>query len=327
MAFNGVVRRKIDSTRVSISSYPKLNVLAASHARLAAEAIRTQLNTLADVKAEASAIVRCGRYLRGLPMPSVLGVLDCAGAPNSALVHLDSALVSHVVDLSLGGDPSVDSAFTERLPTEIDFALCRRFSNRVLECFGEAVEMTCRGRAIGALVCRRFETSPQMVAIAPEKSEVLIINQRIELGDGARAGFFELVLPLSVVDPIKPDLMQHHGTPSAINAQLWDGHFRRSLLNARLDLDVVIESQKAPLKRLATMKVGDVLPLGRNAVDEVELMLRTRGGKRPLATCRLGAKGLLKAVKLLEEPDAELMRELRLEDVPPPEEPERGEPG
>jgi flagellar motor switch protein FliM len=321
MTFNAVVRRKIDATRVSVSSYPKLSVLAASHARLAAESIRNLLNTLADVKPEASAVVRCGRYLRRLPAPSVLGVLEVDGAPNSALLYLDSALVSHVIDVSLGGDPTVDSAFTDRMPTEIDFALCRRFADRVLQCFGEAVAVTCRSRSIGRLTCGRFENSPQMVAVAPDKSEVLIINQRVEIGDGARAGFFELVLPLSVIDPIKGDLMQHHGTPSALNAQLWDSHFRRSLLNAQIELDVVIESQKVPLKQLSTMKPGDVLPLGRSAVDEVELMLRTRGGERSLATCRLGAKGLQKAVKLLGEPDEALMRELRLDGAPTPEAP------
>ncbi len=313
MPANAILRRKIEQSRVSVSSYPKLNVLAASHARETAARVRTLFNTMADVKTEASAVIRCGRYLRGLPTPSVLGVLDVDGVPNSAAFHMDAELVSHVVDLSLGGDPAIDSAYPDRMPTQIDIAMCQRFADAVLAAFDRSVRMVCRNKSLGAMHCARFETTPQMANIAPERSEVLIINQRVELGESTRNGFFELVLPLSVIDPIKGDLMQHFGSPSTLNSRLWETHLRRSLMQSDFPLDAVIESQRVPLSDLAGMKVGDTLKLGRNAMDEIELVVTTKSGRARLAPCRLGVKGAFKAVKLLEEPDAGLIAALRVE--------------
>jgi flagellar motor switch protein FliM len=313
MPSNAVLRRKIEQSRVSISSYPKLNVLAVAHARETATSIRSLFNTMADVKTEASAIMRCGRYLRGLPSPSVLGVLDVDGVPNSAALHIDAELVSHIIDLSLGGDPAIDSAYVDRTPTQIDLAMCRRFADAALDAFGRSVANMCRGKSIGTLRCARFETTPQLANIAPERSEVLIVNHRVEIGESTRSGFFELVLPLSVVDPIKADLMQHFGSPSALNADLWESHLRRSLMHADLPVDAVIDSQRLPLAKLWGMKPGDVLPLGRNAVDEIELVLGFASGRRRLAGGRLGVKGALKAVKLLDDPDPELLRMFHLD--------------
>jgi flagellar motor switch protein FliM len=313
MPANAILRRKIEQSRVSVSSYPKLNVLAATHARETAAKVRALFNTLADVKTEASAVIRAGRYLRGLPTPSVLGILEVDGVANSAAFHMDAELVSHVIDLSLGGDPSIDSAYPDRMPTQIDLAMCSRFADAVLDAFGKAVATVCRGKTLGHMRCQRFETTPQMANIAPERSEVLIINQRVEVGESTRNGFFELVLPLSVIDPIKVDLMQHFGSPSRLNSDLWERHLRHSLMQATLELDAVIDSQRVPLSMLAGMKPGSVLKLGSNAIDEIELYIKTKSGRSKLATCRLGVRGNDKAVRLLTEPREDLIALLRLE--------------
>jgi len=313
MSTNAILRRKIEQSRVSVSSYPKLSVLAATHARETAARVRALFNTLADVKTEASAVIRAGRYLRGLPTPSVLGVLEVNGVANAAAFHIDAELVSHIIDLSLGGDSAIDSSYPDRLPTLIDLAMCGRFADAVLDAFDAAVATVCRGKSLGVMRCSRFETTPQMANIAPERSEVMIINQRVEVGESTRNGFFELVLPLSVVDSIKVDLMQHFGSPSTLNSDLWERHLRHSLMKAGLLVDAVIDSQKVSLAALSAMKAGDVLPLGRNAVDELELVMTSSRGRTVIGRCRLGAKGAFKAVKLTEDPPPELIEQLRLE--------------
>ncbi len=312
MLNNAILRRKIEQSRVSVSSFPKLNVLAAAHARETAARVRSLFNTLADVKTEASAVIRCGRYLRGLPTPSVLGILEVDGVSNAAAFHMDSELVSHVVDLSLGGDPSIDSSYPDRMPTSIDLAMCGRFANAILKAFGKAVGTVCRGKSLGVMRCERFETTPQMATIAPERSEVIIINQRVEVGESTRNGFFELVLPLSVIDPIKIDLMQHFGSPSALNSNIWEASLRRSLMQAEVDLDAVIDTQRVPLDTLAGLRVGDTLELNIGAADEVALRIRTNLGSTVLSRCRLGAKGGSKAVKLLDQPREDVIDLLRL---------------
>ena len=311
MLNNSLLRRKIEQSRVSVSSFPKLNVLAAAHARETAARVRSLFNTLADVKTEASAVIRCGRYLRGLPTPSVLGILEVDGVSNAAAFHMDAELVSHVVDLSLGGDPAIDSSYPDRMPTSIDLSMCGRFANGVLHAFGKAVATVCRGRSLGVMRCERFETTPQMATIAPERSEVIIINQRVEVGESTRNGFFELVLPLSVIDPIKQDLMQHFGSPSALNSDIWEKSLRQSLLQSRIDLDAVIDTQTMSLDRLASAQVGDVLELNIGAADEIALRVKTNLGATTLSRCRLGARGGVKAVKLLDEPRPEIVELLR----------------
>jgi len=313
MSTNAILRRKIEQSRVSVSSYPKLSVLAATHARETAARVRALFNTLADVKTEASAVIRAGRYLRGLPTPSVLGVLEVNGVANAAAFHIDAELVSHIIDLSLGGDSAIDSSYPDRQPTLIDLAMCGRFANAVLDAFDAAVATVCRGKSLGVMRCTRFETTPQMANIAPERSEVMIINQRVEVGESTRNGFFELVLPLSVVDSIQVDLMQHFGSPSTLNSDLWERHLRHSLMKAGLLVDAVIDSQKVSLAALSAMKAGDVLPLGRNAVDELELVMTSSRGRTVIGRCRLGAKGAFKAVKLTEDPPPDLIEQLRLE--------------
>jgi flagellar motor switch protein FliM len=313
MLSNAIIRRKIEQSRVSVSSFPKLNVLASSHARETAARVRSLFNTLADVKTEASAVIRCGRYLRGLPTPSVLGIVEVDGVPNSAAFHMDSELVSHVVDLSFGGDPALDSSYPDRLPTSIDLAMCGRFANAVLDAFSRSVATVCRGKSLGLMRCARFETTPQMATIAPERSEVIIVNQRVEVGESTRSGFFELVLPLSVIDPIKHDLMQHFGSPSALNSDLWERSLRSNLMQAQLDLDAVIETQRVPLHKLSRMQVGDVLELNVGVLDELSLRTPSSAGQTTLARCRLGATGGLKAVKLIEDPRRDIIEILKVQ--------------
>ena len=312
MTMNAVLRKKIEQARVSVTSYPKLSILAATHARETASRVRALFNTVADVRTEASAVIRAGRYLKGLPTPSVLGVLEVDGVPNSAAFHMDAELVSHVIDLSLGGDPGVDSSYPERSPTAIDLAMCRRFADSVLLAFDTAVRTVCRGRSIGAMRCLRFETTPQMANIAPERSEVMIINQRVEMGESSRNGFFELVLPLSAVDPIKGELMQHYGSPSSLNSDLWDRHLRDSLMRSTLDLDAVVETQRLPLAQVSGWKVGDVVRLGAFVMDDLQLVIETEDGRRSFATGRLGAKGRQKALKLTGDPPIDLIDQLSL---------------
>jgi flagellar motor switch protein FliM len=312
MAAENVLRKKIEQSRVSVTSYPKLSILAATHARETASRVRSLFNTVADVRTEASAVIRAGRYLKGLPTPSVLGVLEVDGVPNSAAFHIEAELVSHIIDLSLGGDPGIDSSYPERAATAIDLAMCRRFADSALLAFDTAVRTVCRGRSIGAMRCLRFETSPQMANIAPDRSEVMIINQRVEMGESSRNGFFELVLPLSVVDPIKEELMQHYGSPSSLNSDLWDAHLRRSLMRSSLTLDAVIDSQRLPLRAVANWSVGDVIPLGAHAMDDLELVIQTERGRRAFAQARLGAKGAYKALKLTGDPPIDLIDQLSL---------------
>lgn len=313
MTGNAILRQKLEQSRIQVSSYPKLAVVAAAHAREAAARTRSLFNTEADVKTEATAIMRAGRYLRGLPSPAVLGVLEIDGMPNSAAFHMDAKLVSHVVDLSMGGDPASDNAFPDRVATMIDLAFCRRFADAILEAFDVSVRTVCGGKSIGTMRCTRFETQPQMASIAPERSEVMVVNQRVEIGESTRNGFFELVLPLSAVDPIKGDLMQRFGSPSRLNSDLWDQHLRRSLMQSRLELDAVIDTQFVPLSKLATLRVGDVLKLGKNARDEIELVMHAERGAQVVAGCRLGAKGTQKAVKLLHQPSTDLVDQLSLD--------------
>ena len=312
MANNEVLRKKIEQSRVSVTSYPKLSILAATHARETAARVRSLFNTVADVRTEASAVIRAGRYLKGLPTPSVLGVLEVDGVPNSAAFHIESELVSHVIDLSLGGDPGIDSSYPERTPTAIDLAMCRRFADSALLAFDTAVRTVCRGRSIGAMRCLRFETSPQMANIAPDRSEVMIINQRVEMGESSRNGFFELVLPLSVVDPIKSELMQHYGSPSSLNSDLWDAHLRHYLRQSAMTLDAVVETQRLSLRDVSAWKVGDMLHLGARSMDELELVIQTERGRRSFAQGRLGARGSNKALKLTADPPQELLDILKV---------------
>jgi flagellar motor switch protein FliM len=313
MTANVVIRRKIEQSRVSVSSFPKLSVVSAAYAREAASRVRALFNTEGDVKVEANAIIRAGRYLKGLASPSVLAVLEVDGVPNSAVFHMDPRLVDHVIDLSMGGDPSLNPDASDREPTVIDLTLCRRFADSVLQAFDVAVRTVCAGKTIGGLRVTRFELQPQMVTIAPERSEVVVINQRVEIGDAPRSGFFELVLPLSVLDPIKFELMQRFGSPSRLNADLWESHLRKSLMESRLDLDAVVDRQKVPLERLLTLEVGDVLPLGKTAQDDIELTMASPKGPRLVAPVRLGAKGVQKAVKLVAHPSIELIDQLSLD--------------
>lgn len=313
MVANATLRRKIEQSRVTISSFPKLNVLAASHARETAARVRSLFNTVADVKNEASAVIRAGRYLRGLPSPSVLAILDINGVPNAAAFHMEPELVSHVVDLSMGGDPATDSCFPNRLPTNIDLELCSRFIDSVLAAFDYSVRMVCKNKSMGAMKCARFEMAPNMANIAPERSEVLIINQRVEMGEANRIGFFELVLPLSVIDPVKGELMEHFGSPSNLNSGIWERHLRRSLMESDIRIDAVIDRQTLPLGQLSSLQPGDVIALGCSVDDPLDLTLDTRCGREVIARCKLGAKGVVKAVKLIEEAHEDILRQLRLE--------------
>jgi flagellar motor switch protein FliM len=307
-----ILARKISGARVGRAPIPRVEEIGENFAKIVDEKVRPLLRTIVGAIVIDCEVRKLSRVLEDIAVPAMIGVIDVKGSKNSALINVSTDLIFHIVDLRMGGDPAQAPMPTMRSITAVDCALCTDFINAVLSAFESSMRLNLGPGLSSAMRLNHFEQHVTMVRIAPEHSDVLVLRLSLDVGEAARSGDFDLVLPLSVLDAYQAGVDPEAAGPAEEEQiDIWTARMAQAARQAPAHLRAVLHRADMSVAELSALEPGMIIPLPAGSRGHVQLTFEGVDGGQPLAYGRLGAFEGRKAVKLTEPPDPALLENIR----------------
>lgn len=299
-----VLTKKLRQGGVARSPLAETDVIVESLGRGIEDRLRSMVKTMVGVTVDTVAVSKLAVATSRIAAPATMGVIEVEDADTPALVACDAALSNHLIDLTLGGDPASTPEATARPFTAIDMALGRLHLDAVLQAFTHALGVGFGRPLTKALRIRDQRQNLSQLRLAPDYIDVLTFAASVSLGEAGRTGRVSIVLPLSALDAIRASIQTRNETARERPNDLWKALMRRAAANAPVQVDAVLHRQRLSLAALQALRVGQVIEIPRQAVEEIRLTIPQPAGRTALlATGRLGGYQDRKVVKLATAPD------------------------
>lgn len=227
-----------------------------------------------------------GEWLARLPEPSSLNLYMVGPWRRQALVSVDGNLLFVLVDAYYGGGGRQGS----RARTGLTFTE-QRFNAIVIELLTAHFRDAFRPLADLDFEYQKTEINPHYVSVATSSETVVVTRIEVTLNDAG--GSLCLVLPLSMLDPVREKLTEGLKTVSADTQQRWAEAFRAHLERTELELSSVFLESELSMRDLLRLKPGDILPI------EMPKTATLYAGSRPLLQAKFGLSRGYNAVSII----------------------------
>lgn len=308
---HSVIRRMTSGSTGGRAPIADAETIGEDFAKFLDDRLRRLMRTITSAIVIDCEVRKLSSVLEEIPVPAMIGVIDVRDSVNQALVNISMDLVYHIVDLRMGGDPADAPMPTARSVTAIDCGLCEDFIHVLMAAFEESLQFNLRTELQGAMTLAQFEQHVTMVRIAPEHSDVLCLRISLDMGEAARSGDFDLVLPLSVLDAYRAAATPAGARDPSAKPDIWSRRMAQAASDAPVRIEAILHRLQLPLADIEALQAGDLLPLPGDCREQVEVRIEGQRGDAPLASGRLGAVPGAKAVKLTRAPDPLRIRHLR----------------
>ncbi len=196
-----------------------------------------------------------GEFIRHLPVPANINLLQMKPLKGTGLVVFDPKLVFLVVDHLYGSDGRFHMRIEGRDFTRTEQRIITRLLNMVLECYGEAWNpvMPLEFNFI------RAEMSGKLANIVAANEVVVTTTLQIEFGPVG--GFLHVCLPYSMLEPVR-NLLSNPVQGGEIEVdQRWVSQMAREMHSAEVELTAEFVRMRSTVGELLHLKKGDVLPI------------------------------------------------------------------
>ncbi|HEC06766.1 MAG TPA: flagellar motor switch protein FliM [Thiolapillus brandeum] len=277
-----------DQEHLTRNQLPVLETVHQRFVRHFTISLYRMLKHTAEVKLQEPRLVKYAEYMDSLETPSSINLIRVQPLAGKALIVIDAALVFIAVDNYFGGDGRFQTvrAGTDFTPTE------RRVIQLMINL---ALEDLCKSwEPVAALNFEyaKSETNPRFVNIATPAELVAVTN--IEIGLDGGGGFFQLVLPLNMIEPLRSQM--EPGMPKVEEEQDsdWLRALQADLLKVKVELDSTLVELPKTLGEVLNLQPGDVIPVD---LDE-QVTLRAAGV--PVVQGYFGVARGNNAIKIIE---------------------------
>ncbi len=252
------------------------------------------LRRTAEISLVGVSMQNFSEYVKTINKPANINKISVKPLRGTGLFVIDPQLVFTTVDNYFGGDGRYQGSSEGRdfTPTEMRIIqLLMKISFADLQKAWEPVAKLEYGY-IGS------ETNPQFVNVINPTEVVIITSFKIELGGGG--GEFQLVIPLSMYDPIR-ELLE---TGAPATEEVVDPRWRRALTDemksATVKLDSFMGHTQLSLGEILNLNPGDVIPV------KLPELVTVRAAKIPIFRGALGisnGKNAISYVESIPRPD------------------------
>ncbi len=248
---------------------PTLEIINDFFARLLRNPLSLMLRKALDIIPQALQLIKYEDFTRTLSVPSSLHVFKMDPLRGHSLLILDSKLVFSFVDILLGGNGKGAFRIEGRDFSAIESKLIHKVVTVILTEL-EKVWITVHPVTVQYI---RSEMNPQFASIVPPTDLVLIIPFELELDQNS--GLFSLCIPYSTLEPIKAKLYSGYQAEHLELDPGWVERFVDQLKNTEVEIVVEFAKTFIPAQKLLDLKVGEILPLGKEASEGI--MARVQG--------------------------------------------------
>ncbi|HUV06332.1 MAG TPA: flagellar motor switch protein FliM, partial [Spirochaetia bacterium] len=249
-----------------------ISIMHETFARLTTTSLSAQLRSLAQVHVASVDQLTYEEFIRSIPNPTTLAVINMDPLKGSAILEIDPAVTFAIIDRLFGGQG--EGTKLSRDLTDIEQSVMENNIVRILgnlrEAWSTVIDLRPR---LG-----QIETNPQFAQIVPPTEMVVLVTLETKVGEVE--GMMNFCIPYLTIEPII----------SKLSAQYWYSSVRRgattenlNILRDRLstiDVAVVAEigTMSLTVRDVLNLKVGDVIRLADTRVGDP--MILTVGNKK-----------------------------------------------
>ncbi len=220
-------------------------------ARLTTTSLAAQLRSMVHVHVASVDQLTYEEFLRSIPSPTALAVINMDPLTGSAILEIDPAITFTIIDRLFGGPG--EGAKINRELSEIERAVMESIIVRILgnmrEAWSQVIDLRPR---LG-----QIETNPQFVQIVPPTEMVVLVTLETKVEEVE--GMMNFCIPYLTIEPII----------SKLSAQYWYSSVRRGATTENLNvLREILAGIDIPLAAEVvngSLPVKDVMSLQRQA--------------------------------------------------------------
>ncbi len=218
-----------------------------------------------EIEHSAPVVGKYADFIKRIHSPCSINIMQTRPLSGSALLVLDGALVSTVVDLMFGGSgrPARQQEGREFSITE------QRLIKKIIELccteYAKAWESVHRFE----LVFSRAETQPQFANIAIPNE--MVVSTTFTLQFNELSGSISVCIPYTVLEPIRDTLCSALHTNGAPGGRNWLAQMSREIEPANVELVAELTTATLTLGELMNLRRGDVIEIepGPDAVLKI----------------------------------------------------------
>ncbi|MFP5518556.1 MAG: flagellar motor switch protein FliM [Bdellovibrionia bacterium] len=269
-----VEEKKIESydltsqDRIIRGRFPQLEVIYEKFMRAFRVSLSSALRKIASISLTSTEFLKFGEFINTLPMPTCMSVLRFNNLRGSALLVIESKLAYALVDSFFGGADRPYTKIDGKDFTPIELQIVRKVVELAIN------DLESAWSSIEKIGCSfvRTEVNPQFVGIVPPTDVVIASTFDVELENAT--GTISIVVPYSTIEPIKQKLQNGFQVESdQTDKKLWTEIITQQLMETALEIKVQLGETEIRLRDLMTLKVGDVIPLNKDATGEFDIQV------------------------------------------------------
>lgn len=273
--------------RFSREQIRALQVVNETYARQLATVLSTTLRIVAHTNLVHVGPTTYDEYIRKLPNPSLLAVLDFTPLAGAGLFQLPMGIVMGVIDRLLGG-PGTDEQPSRAL-SEIETALIRSLVQRMVH------ELTYSFDTLAPLKASvaSLESDAQFLQLAPPSDAMMVSEVEIKIGEQVATS--TLCIPVQTLAPILETLNVKPERALTGAGALAASQLATRMVEVPVDVRVAFRPISLTSRELLELQAGDILPL-RHPTNQ-PLMISADGV--PVATAVPGSHGHRMACQII----------------------------
>ena len=221
---------------------------------------------------------RLGDFLDAYDANAVVAIFHAPEWDGHVLVGFDRDFIFTVMEVLFGADGTEPPVEDERTFSAIEL----RVAHMIFEQVGGALESSFGLVSQTPFRLERMETRMEFAVIGRRSNKA--VQATFLLQGLNRGGEMFLVVPQTVLNPLRPSLARVLTGESAARDPRWTQQIAAEVQRAEVRLRAVLEERHLTLGEIAGLSVGQVLALDATPATRIKL----EGNDRPLFWCHAG---------------------------------------
>ena len=274
--------------RIVRGRLPTLEMINERFARYFRTSLFNMLRRSADISVSGVQMLKFSEFVHSLFVPTSLNITKVSPLRGKSLFVLDPKLVFSVVDSFFGGTGRFHTKIEGRdfTPTEV------RVIQMLLGIAYGDLRMAWQPVLEIEFEYLNSEVNPQFANIVSPSEVVVVTTFNVDLESGG--GDFYICLPYSMLEPIRDLLDAGVQSDRGERDERWELAMREEVMGASVEISSVFGEATLPLRTIASLKVGDIIPI------EVSDIVEVCAESLPIFRGRLGVHNKSYAVKISE---------------------------
>lgn len=274
--------------RIVRGRLPTLEMINERFARYLRTSLFNMLRRSADISVSGVQMLKFSEFVHSLFVPTSLNITRVSPLRGKSLFVLDPKLVFSVVDSFFGG--------SGRFHTKIEGRDFTPTEQRVVQLLLGIAYKDLQQAWLPVLDIDfeyvNSEVNPQFANIVSPSEVVVVTTFNVDLESGG--GDFYICLPYAMLEPIRDLLDAGVQSDRGERDERWELAMREEVMRASVEISSLIGEATLPLRVLAGLQVGDIIPL------EVNDLVEVCAENLPICRGQLGVHNNSYAVKISE---------------------------